>query len=366
MVSLNEIVKIQSLFADGPSQRIFDCLVNLNITGDMSFFKEAIIASNLPVDRMMDSYIQCQQYKKQGKYLVFYGIGQTVTPWFDLARQQKHLLGYLFFPFVSDIAWDAFGDKNAANLGGTFYEKPVLAPTDIPKDAVIAIGAKSYFDMIKKDLLDLGFSEEQIFLFHFWSTDIQDDSQYFDTAFMHPAKETTFIDAGCFDCGTIEKFIKWNKGFGYNKIIAFEPDPSNYNICKTRTGKICHDISIINAGLSNQKGEMAFSSDLGASSLFTSEGGGVKLPLSTIDEELQGNEVSFIKLDIEGFEMEALQGARKSIQTYLPRIACCVYHKRGDLIDIPLFISSLSDKYRFYLRMYTNKYCEIVLYAIAG
>jgi len=245
-----------------------------------------------------------------------------------------------------------------------FRGTPVIAPKDIPKDAIIAVSSRKHFDSIQKDLLELDFHQEQIHLFNFWNTDILNENQYFDMNFMLPQHESLFIDGGCFDCDTITKFINWNTDFGYDGIIAFEPEPSNFTLCTNKSPELGDNIRIINAGLSSKQGKMAFTVEKGAASAFNEDEDGEILPLTTIDDELCGKKVSFIKLDVEGFELAALQGATETIKNHKPRIACCVYHKCEDLIDIPLLLCTLSNEYKFYLRMYTNKYCEIVLYAV--
>ena len=77
-------------------------------------------------------------------------------------------------------------------------------------------------------------------------------------------------------------------------------------------------------------------------------------------------DVNLIKLDIEGFELSALQGADKTIQNFAPKIQVCLYHKKEDLIDIPLFFyNKYKDKhYKFYIGHHTDNYMETVLYAI--
>ena len=60
--------------------------------------------------------------------------------------------------------------------------------------------------------------------------------------------------------------------------------------------------------------------------------------------------VDYIKLDIEGSELEALHGAAKSITRWKPKMAICVYHKPEDLWTLATYIKSLRGDYEFQFR----------------
>jgi len=79
---------------------------------------------------------------------------------------------------------------------------------------------------------------------------------------------------------------------------------------------------------------------------------------------LGDEKATFIKMDIEGSELEALKGAQNQIKVNKPKLAICVYHKETDLITIPQFILSLNPDYKLYLRHYGNFSTELVLYAL--
>jgi hypothetical protein len=73
---------------------------------------------------------------------------------------------------------------------------------------------------------------------------------------------------------------------------------------------------------------------------------------------------TFIKMDIEGSEIDALNGAAGIIRRDKPKLAVCVYHKPSDLWKIPLLVHNLQPKYQFYLRHYSNHLSDTVLYAM--
>ncbi len=75
----------------------------------------------------------------------------------------------------------------------------------------------------------------------------------------------------------------------------------------------------------------------------------VKLPLTTIDklvDELKLERVDYIKMDIEGAEPRALQGARQTLQRFHPRLAISVYHTPTDRDTVPQIIASISPAYK--------------------
>lgn len=100
-------------------------------------------------------------------------------------------------------------------------------------------------------------------------------------------------------------------------------------------------------------------------SSINSEQKGIQIKTTSIDKTLQQKRATFIKMDIEGSELQALQGAKNTIATYLPKLAISIYHKNDDLITIPQYINDISkNKYHFILRHHSCYANDMVLYAI--
>ena len=72
---------------------------------------------------------------------------------------------------------------------------------------------------------------------------------------------------------------------------------------------------------------------------------------------------TIIKMDIEGFELEALKGAENIIRTLKPKLVICIYHKILDFYEIPMYLKSLVPEYKFKVRQHELGFCETVLYA---
>jgi hypothetical protein len=77
-----------------------------------------------------------------------------------------------------------------------------------------------------------------------------------------------------------------------------------------------------------------------------------------------GGGVTFIKMDIEGSELNALKGAEQTIRKYKPKLAICVYHRAKDLITIPQYIKTLVPEYKLYFRAHKYGTYDFVLYAV--
>ncbi|MCL1947188.1 MAG: FkbM family methyltransferase [Chitinivibrionia bacterium] len=192
---------------------------------------------------------------------------------------------------------------------------------------------------------------------------IANEYQYFPD-FLPLLDNETFVDCGAYIGDTIETFLnKTNSKF--NKIFAFEPDPSNYEKCK----KIVADcgkngIVLIEKGVWEEEKTIVFS--IGAHNYDSriSESGNVKIEVDSIDNVCRNEKVTFIKMDVEGSELQALNGAKNQITANKPKLAICVYHKKEDLITIPQYILSLNPDYKLYLRHYGRFCTELVLYAI--
>ena len=80
--------------------------------------------------------------------------------------------------------------------------------------------------------------------------------------------------------------------------------------------------------------------------------------------EREGVIPTYIKMDIEGAEHKALEGAKKIIANNKPRLAISIYHKQEDLWDLPKLILNIRPDYKFFIRHYTMGFADTVLYAV--
>lgn len=186
-------------------------------------------------------------------------------------------------------------------------------------------------------------------------------NQYFDV--FTPKPNEVIIDCGAFDGTTELDFIKWGNG-NVKKIYAFELDLFNAQKCTLfyKEHKIEDLVKLINQGTSNKNIDVQIQSGEQGSTSSRIGTGECSAKICRIDDVIK-EKVTFIKMDVEGAELESLQGAESIIKKYRPRLAICIYHKKEDLIDIPTFLLSIVPYYRFIVRHYNAKPWETVLYA---
>ena len=182
--------------------------------------------------------------------------------------------------------------------------------------------------------------------------------QYFEDFMQY--KNEVFVDAGGFDGDTTEEFI--NRHPDYKKVFLFEPSATNLDAARRRlNGR--RDIDFRALGLSDSRGRLYFNADAGSASSITT-GDGVSIPVATLDQELEGEAISFIKMDLEGWEVNALRGAEITIKKNKPKLAIAVYHRAKDFREIPEYVLNLAPDYKVYLRHYTQGWSETVMYFI--
>lgn len=189
-------------------------------------------------------------------------------------------------------------------------------------------------------------------------------NQYFNyLTYEKELAEEVFLDCGAFNGDTIRAYNQFTSG-KFKKITAFEPDKLNTERIKSNTKDI-HDVTVIQKGLWNCDTTLHFTSDSSESRI--EEAGAISVDVTSIDSVMQGERVSFIKMDIEGAEYEALCGAEKTIRRWMPKLAICVYHKCDDIFKFISYLNKFGDdgcKYAFYLRHHTCAAYETVLYAV--
>lgn len=189
---------------------------------------------------------------------------------------------------------------------------------------------------------------------------------YFDLDQMNPqAACEFFVDAGCFDGYTTKEFFRWcrNKGYAY----CFEPDSENIGTVQKTLSSDAERYELIEKALWSKTTTLSMVAKGNFATSVTLPNEGNHLPrveAAALDDLLGDQEVTFIKMDIEGAEIEALRGAQKIITEQKPKLAISIYHKPEDILTIPQLILEYNSSYKFYLRHYSFSDYDTVLYAI--
>lgn len=177
--------------------------------------------------------------------------------------------------------------------------------------------------------------------------DIQFD-QYATEGFdVHPGD--VIIDGGAFIGDTAVLFAA--KAGGDCEIHAFELLDENLTLLQhniERNG-ISDRVTVNRVALGDESGkELSIAVTSLQASMSLMYPGELKVPLIRLDDYVQNmglDRVDFIKFDIEGAEIPALEGARQTIETHHPRLALCLYHNWDDVLTIPAFLDSLTVEY---------------------
>jgi len=189
--------------------------------------------------------------------------------------------------------------------------------------------------------------------------------EYFAPDFYRLGQDECFVDCGAFDGDTICAFLERTKG-AFRRVIAFECDPVNYCALTSLDGieqRLRERIFVHRAAVGATDGKVRFSAT-GSTNASVSSTGEIEVDCATLDRALAGERPTFIKMDIEGAELDALRGAETLIRQHKPLLAICVYHVQDHLWRIPLFIHDLYPGYRIFMQEYFPDGLELVCFAV--
>jgi len=337
--SLKNIEEIKNIYLnmeDSESKELFIKRISYNISEDFSYMVDT--------KKISDIKERLKNFETQGKKLIIFGAG----------LMGRKIVEYYF----NDIKWECFVDNNAV---GEVLGLKVININELKSeysDSIIIISSYKFYSEIYSQLVDLNFNKENIInLGEIIYQDLQ--YQYFDVLMPDATKRESFIDCGCFDGETSKLFMKWCNG-NYSNIWAFEPDLDNFLLCKKNLN--LPNCQIYNLGAFDEETTVYFKSGISSGSRIVDEGEN-QIKTARLDDILKDEEITFIKMDIEGAELKALKGAEKIIKEQKPKLAICVYHRPEDIIAIPKLILEYNPTYKFKLRHYGITGAETVLYA---
>lgn len=189
-------------------------------------------------------------------------------------------------------------------------------------------------------------------------------SRYIPNDLSRPIEPMRLIDGGAFTGDSVKTFL--DHRISIEEVAAFEPDPENYQQLR----QFLMEQSIVKScayelGLSDISTVKKFVAGENVSSC-TSDMGTITIKMVGLDEFLPAFKPTFIKLDIEGWEKEALLGATKMIKMSQPTLAVCIYHKPADLWELPHLMRELLPAHKLALRYHLFNGFDLVAYSIGN
>lgn len=342
MYTNNKIKSIYEHMGDDVSRELFGCRFLYSMTDDFNY----IIQANMLVSEWKTVHDKLHAFS--GKKVIF-GAGN---------------MGKLCTVFFPDIQWDCYVDNFADSIPQKPHSLPIIGFSqflELYKEALIMISPTIHNQPIFWQLKEYGISEDNIINIGKMRLELY-EKQYFDLPYLRCGENEVFVDGGCFDGSTAINFMKWcdNK---YKEIWAFEPDLKNLEKCKINLSEKFQNINLVAEGLWNKREIVKFNANGSAGAKIIEEGC-EQIRTNRLDDIIPDKKVSFIKLDIEGAELNALKGAEKIIREQKPKLSICIYHKPEDIWEIPSLLLEYNSDYIFYIRHYSLGAAETILYAI--
>lgn len=184
--------------------------------------------------------------------------------------------------------------------------------------------------------------------------------EIFNSIFAMNSNES-YLDLGAYRGDTVEEFLRYSGG-QYESIIALEPDRRTFKKLTDYLEKIPNSVGIQKAIYSESK-TVNFSSKAGRQSTISEKG--EQIETTTVDEICLNKRVTYIKMDVEGAEKEALEGAKCTLKIQKPKLNIALYHRSADIFEIPLKITEINPDYKFHIRRHPYIPCwDMNLYCV--
>lgn len=340
------INSINGSLKDDLSKIIFMNRLLFSYTGDYYYIKRIVLTT----DYGMHIYNRLFENNRNNRSIGIFGAGRV-----------GRKLPLIF----DDIRFECFIDNNK---GGTLCDGlPVICLDEFLnryKDGIIVIAMWFDYDVVERQVKASGVPDDRIINYGSAHVNLGESYQYFDLKELwnKTYNKEVLIDGGGYDGNNTKTFLSKIKDLYDKSGFAFvcEPESEKYGKIQETLCDYDDQYTILSKGLWNCKSEVLFYKDNNKSKI--DEEGESKLEVDKIDN-LISVPVSFIKMDIEGAEYNALLGAKETIIRDMPRLAICVYHKKEDIINIPKLIMTYGN-YDLYLRHYSLSDNDTVLYAI--
>ncbi len=315
----------------------------------------------------------------------------------------------------------AYADNSPTKQGTNFRGRPVIAPADITAhlDSTTAIVIASVYQReIAEQLSGLGIAPGLVFPFispmfagHFgraafvdadaaydglsarladdasraylaalidyrWTMNplslrrnpLQSGFYVYDSSALGPRKGDHIVDVGAYDGDSAIAYLK--RLGGDARVSGLEPLPQNLAALQ-RTIQM-HEygarITPVPFGAGREPATAELDSEDDApdarATLRRKPGATVAIRIETIDRLFANDTVDFIKIDIEGHDPAALEGARAVLNRDRPGLAIAAYHAPEHLWRIPALLDALCPGYRIHLGHHPAAAYECELFCV--
>ena len=350
LVNSKQAGKIYENLADEESKNVFLKRLAFNLVPSRENIHELARLGDAGIIDAIEKFTDC------GVKVCVYGVG----------RHRGHPGRVMCSIFRDHLA--AALDRDAEHIGEINdygLNTPVWKPEKISEfsdgDMVVIIATQNtkYQKEMLANLAELGVLERNVrsVMFH-------PPLDYFNWPFFKYGEVEIFVDCGCFDGETSRQFIEKiqkQPNASVAKIFAYEPDEKHYAVCVGNLADVPF-ARVKNLGAWSKNETLCFYEGARGSSRI-SDAGDLTINAVALDDDLAEEQVTFIKMDVESAELNALKGAEKLIRANRPKLAICVYHKPEDILEIPEFIINLNLNYRLYLRHQSYTMFETIVYA---
>jgi FkbM family methyltransferase len=189
---------------------------------------------------------------------------------------------------------------------------------------------------------------------------------YFPADVFSLSRDEVFVDCGAFTGDTLAAFLR-HSGGAFREIVTLEPDPANLTALRGQVAALPDEIrervTVLPLAASSRRQRLRFAATGTLTSALSADGD-LLVEAVPLDGLGWHHPPTYVKLDVEGAEMDALRGMCGLVHSASPRLAVSVYHTPSDLWQAPLVVASCCDSYRFHLRSYGQTGFDLVCYAV--
>lgn len=371
------------------------------------------------VDGTREMINTCLDLVSKSNGIVIFGAGVGGKCLYNLLEQHKLEEKIIAYSDNNNLKWNKEYMRNNIRV---IPPKHII--NHVPREGGVIVVASSAYDVIVEQLVQLGCDRRSIYLYNFAFMDLEytdkdfildhlvdfqrtyermadekskeiftnilnykitknieylhklqnyiDDekNQYFPEDLIKFVPEEIFVDIGAYTGDTLDSFInhygvkKWKKYYGLeaDKIVC----DKLYEYVQNH--QLTNKTVIYNKAAWDKEETLFFTENAGDSSMHKDFN---SIDENAIDADCIDNilgedtKITFVKMDIEGAEYNAICGMRKLLQKNKPVIAVCAYHKRDDYFKLTDLIEEIvPHEYTYFMRQYRYTPTETVIYAI--